>query len=90
MIAAADAAQYGEPPPPELRLAWRIQQWGPPDGNGWNDWPAGQLDRMSAVLNVYNAMMAYVGGSGNVEWMDANPAAARTVTRITKWRMELD
>lgn len=90
MIAAADAAQYGEPPPPALRLAWRIQQWGPPDGNGWMDWPAGQLDRISAVLNVYNAMSAYANGKGTADWMDANPQIARTVARITKWRMGLD
>jgi len=51
------------------------------------DWPAGQLDRMSAVLNVYNQMSTYASGKGDASWMDANPGIARTVANVIKWRM---
>ncbi len=88
-MAAADCAQYGEPAPPELRLAWRIQQWGPPNSDGWGEWPAGQIDRLSAVLNVYNAMAAYAGNA-SADWLDRHPQQAAVVGQVLRWRMGID
>lgn len=72
-------------------MAWRILKWGSPDGNGWNDWPAGLIERMSAVINVYDSMYAYTTSRGDKsQWADRNPAAFRNVSKILKMDLGLD
>jgi len=51
-------------PPLELIAAWRSEQWGLPRGKGWKDEPAGSLERMMHVLNVYRAFKAFTERRG--------------------------
>ncbi len=62
MLAAADYAERRKEsvPPSELRLAFRCVQWNAlPNPGGLMDQPAGLVERMTIVLNTYNAMKAW-------------------------------
>lgn len=53
-----DCAAGDGPPPPELRLAWQCERWKTlPDAGGLYDQDYKTLTRMSALSNVYNAIM---------------------------------
>jgi len=88
MTAVADCAQYGEPAPPSLLMAWRIEQWGDPYGKGWMHWPAGMIDRVTIANNVYKAFKAYLGAKKLTDFTASNPAAWEIVTSVMNLRKE--
>lgn len=50
----------GEPPPPELKLAWLVDQWGTlPDAGGLYDQDAQTLKRMTVYNNIYKVVMKW-------------------------------
>ena len=60
-MAAADYAEGKGDAPPELRLAFRCQQWNSlPVSGGILDQPAGLVDKMTVAINVYHGMKAYL------------------------------
>ena len=60
ILAAADAGRYGTPAPPLLRQAWQLKRWDAlPEAGGLRDQPAGLLQRMGHLLDIYNAHRAY-------------------------------
>lgn len=72
-------------------MAWRIQQWGDPYGKGWMEWPAGQIDRITAALNVYQAQAAYQQAAGRGDsagWAASNAAAWDIVAKIIELRQK--
>lgn len=80
--------QNGEPPPPELRFAQRVQMWGDPTGRGWMEWPAGMVDKATAALNTYRTFQAYEGaGTKKAAWSKANPGAWQTVSWVIAERI---
>jgi hypothetical protein len=87
ILAAADAAKGG-PPPPELVWAWRSEKWGLPNGRGWLNEPAGLVDRMSQALSVYSAAMLYEtrkpGHEG--EWARSHPEEWKVIQAIGELR----
>ena len=98
ILAAADFAEEIEDedgnkaePPPELILAWQVQQWGYVAVFGDQPMPANMLRRMSACLNYYNATISYIAGSHNIaEWARANPVHLKMTTTIREMRTNHD
>jgi len=93
VLAAADAAEGVGGMPAELELALQCERWGAlPEPGGLLDQPMGLLARMSAVLNVYNALKSEQqrGSSTLTDWSRSNPGALQTVARIEKMRAEQD
>lgn len=87
-MAAAAVVFDDAPPPPELRMAWRVRRWGAPYADGWMDWPAGLVDKMAIAENVYNACLSYrnVPAGGGVAWTQRNPQAWQIVSKILAQR----
>ena len=90
-MAGADYAEfgdeYGDEPPPELLLAWQVEQWGSVAVFGAREIPANLLRRMSSCLNVYKAFLSYVAGSNNIaKWATANPVYLEIVTMVREIR----
>ena len=57
LIEQAVGAARGQPPPADLQLAWKCQQWGAlPDAGGMNDQDYKRLQGMSVSLNIYNTI----------------------------------
>ena len=55
----------GEPPPPELSLAWDTERWGVlPDGGGLYDQDYALLRRMKILANIHAALSGYRNMSG--------------------------
>ena len=53
--AAVKAADEGETPPPELRLAWWCEQWNAlPENGGLYQQDHKTIRRMTALTNIYN------------------------------------
>ena len=77
------AAAYAEDakknaPPPELLLAFQAEQWGVlPEPGGLRDQRIGELDRLTAALNVYRAMKSYKDcpPKDRSSWHKNNPQA---------------
>lgn len=79
-MAAAAVVFDKATPPPELSEAWLYQRWGL--GNVL-ELPAGRIQKINAVLNVYNACNAYQSAGGrSVEWTKRNPAAWNLVSAL--------
>ena len=77
-------------PPKELIYAWRIEKWGPPWAGGWMKWPAGLMLKMTACLNVYNAVTGSRSFNGSLaEFASVNPDAFERIVAITKLRQEV-
>ncbi len=59
-----------------------------PEPGGLLDQPAGLLNRMTQVYNVWFAFKAYKqrDASKNKEWIDANPDLYATIRRVNKLR----
>jgi len=91
MIAVADAAQYGDPPPREVQTVYRIKRWGDPWGGGWKDWPAGMLQRLTVAENITEAFKsAKRARPGKFkEWTETNPDQAEIFDSITGLRMKM-
>lgn len=74
------------PPPPELVLAFQTEQWGAPAVFG-GQIPVKLLRRMSACLNVNNAIMSYKAGSHRLaDWARAHPKQADLIVSIREMR----
>ena len=87
-MAAADYAEGKGEAPPELRLAFRCQQWNSlPVSGGILDQPAGLVERMTTALNVYNAMKSWkqVDQSKVSEFTRNNP----DTWDIVQWVLEM-
>jgi len=93
-VAAADFAEgYTDedgnklPPPPELVLAWQVEQWGATAIFGSHEIPVRLLRRMSNALNVYKAFSSYTAGSNNAaEWARSHPVYLDVVRHIRELR----
>ena len=89
MLAAAAAAQWDEPAPEELQMAWDCQQWHSlPETGGLLDQPAGIVSRMNAVLNVYNAFKSRQDVDNNADWTEKYPRAWKIVAHIERMRFD--
>ena len=88
MLAIADHLLDGTPAPYDLSYALRVSRWGSPEGNGWLDWPAGQMTRVNGCLNVYNAGSGYQRAAGSTaEWAKRNPQGWELVGVLLEARM---
>lgn len=89
ILAAADFAEGDNTePPPELFLAWQVEQWGAEAVFG-TVVPARLLMRMSASVNVYNAFTNYIAGSHQAaEWARSHPAQLRIVQSVREMRQQ--
>lgn len=86
ILAAADAARKRTPPPPELVLAWRCEQYRTlPRAGGLWDQPFGLVEKMTVCLNVYNACREWARGVGK-DWIKNN----RSTFEILQAVWELD
>lgn len=54
-----------------------IKAWGDPRGKGWLLWPYGDLDRMTAALNIYDICRSWQATTieSQGEWIEKNPLA---------------
>lgn len=53
-----EAADYGEPPPPELELAWQCERWrAMPDAGGLLDQDNGLMRKMTIYSNIFNTVV---------------------------------
>ena len=74
ILAAAACAEGDGPPPPELVLAQDARAWNTlPEDGGLRDQRAGELRRMSAALNAYEAMRAFHASTDKAQWARDRP-----------------
>ena len=74
ILAAAACAEGNGPPPPELVLAQDARAWNTlPEPGGLRDQRAGELRRMSAALNAYEAMRAFHASDDKAQWARDRP-----------------
>ena len=50
------------------------------------EWPAGLIDKMTTVLNVYQAFSNYISSGGGAKWARANGGAWYIVTYVKQMR----
>jgi len=87
ILAAADCAEGRGPPPPELELAWQARSWGTlPEAGGLRDQRAGELRRLSAALNTYNAVKAFHAAKDAKQWADTRPDQWRIMQYVATLR----
>lgn len=71
-------------------MAWRIERWGPPFEGGWMNWPAGLINRIERVHNVYQAHKNYASFGGNiVQFTQSQPDSWNVITYVMKLREQL-
>lgn len=88
ILAAAACADGDGPPPPELTLAWRCEQYHVlPYPGGLLDQPAGLVNRMTAALNAFTVWRAYIQAPRKGEWIAANPDGWRIVGEIINGKL---
>jgi hypothetical protein len=74
MLAAAACAYNEGPPPPELTLAWQCKRWGTlPEPGGLRDQIAGEMERMAAAQNAYDAVRGSLASGDHARWAAVNP-----------------
>ena len=76
----------------ELRMAWQCERWHAlPEQGGLLDQPAGMLQRMAAMLNVYNAFKTFKASSGNLMALaNSQPQVLTLVRDIERMENEHD
>lgn len=75
-------------PPPELTLAWQVEQWGGQAVMG-GEIPAQTLRRMTVLKNVYTAFQSYRAGKYRLaQWVQANPTQYDIVARVRQMRTD--
>ena len=90
MIRAADCATSDEPPPPLLSLYWNCERFGTlPEAGGLYDQPAGLLEQMATLSNIYQAHKAQAKAGRITDFADNNPDAFRLVVQIQNMRSEV-
>jgi len=73
-------AKYSSPP--ELDLAFQVKQWGTlPEAGGLRDQRAGEIEKLTTLLNVYHAVSGFNRAEDRGQWMRANPQS----WEIYKW-----
>jgi hypothetical protein len=89
LAAAAHAKDANNPPPRELTLAWQAKNWNVlPNAGGLRDQRIGELERMAAVLNAYNAWSAFIRSKNYVEFHRNHPREMEIVTKIIELQKE--
>lgn len=89
ILAAAACADGKGPPPPELELAWQARAWSTlPEPGGLRDQRAGELQRMAAVLNTYDAWRARTQHANWAKWAKESPESWRIVSYVLKLRKQ--
>ncbi len=90
ILAAAACAEGDGPPPPELELGWQARRWhgALPEAGGLRDQRAGELHRIAAALNVYDAVKGWRGSANWVKWRDEYPEQWKVVSRVIALREE--
>jgi len=85
-------ARDGAEAPMELRMAWQCERWHAlPEQGGLLDQPAGMLQRMAAMLNVYNAFKTFKASSGNLMALaNSQPQVLALVRDIERMEMTHD
>ena len=87
ILAAAACAEGDGPPPPELELGWQARRWRVlPEPGGLRDQCAGELRRMIAALNVYDAIKGWRGSANWVRWRDECPEQWEIVASVLQMR----
>jgi hypothetical protein len=87
ILAAAACAERKGPPPPELTLAWQSRSWGAlPEGGGLRDQRAGDLARMSAALNTYEAVREWRSAKAWASWSKEHPEQWEIVSMVLRMR----
>ncbi len=96
ILAAADAGRYNEPAPPLLRQAWQLKRWEAlPEAGGLRDQPAGLLQRMGQLLDIYNAHRAYASalvsypGEKIAQFEAQNPDIMAIMARVRRLKAEV-
>ena len=76
----------------ELRMAWQCERWHAlPEQGGLLDQPAGMMQRMAAMLNVYNAFKTFKASSGNLMALaNSQPQVLTLVRDIERMENEHD
>jgi len=97
ILAAADAGRYDGKPPPLLRQAWQLKRWHAlPEAGGLRDQPAGLLQRMGHVADVYEAHRAYrtalysYPDTGLGQWEARNPDVMTILQRVRRLKREIE
>lgn len=87
ILAAAACADGKTAPPPELVLAWQCQTWGTlPEPGGIRDQRIGELERMTACLNAYDAMRKRALSKNWVELAKSDPHTMKIVNYVMELR----
>lgn len=74
ILAAAAYAEGNGSPPPELVLAQDARAWNTlPELGGLRDQRAGELRRMTAALNAYEAVKAFHASDDKAQWAQDRP-----------------
>lgn len=76
----------------ELRMAWQSERWHTlPEAGGLLDQPAGLLQRMAVVSNVYNAFKALKASAGNlVQLANSQPQVLAIVRQVERMEDQYD
>lgn len=75
------------PPPPELLLALKIEQWGVSMLFS-EPLPIGEIRRMTAALNVYRAFISFRSGAHNsASWAQSHPGDLDIITSVRELRL---
>lgn len=87
ILAAAACAEGKGPPPPELEQAWQARNWRAlPEPGGLRDQRVGELRRMAAVVNVYDAVCSHRRSTNWAEWAKRNPEMFRLINTVQRLR----
>jgi hypothetical protein len=79
-------ARDGAEAPVELRLAWQVDRWHAlPEAGGLLDQPAGLLQRMASMSNVYNAFKIFAQSAGQLmQLANSQPQVLAIVRNIER------
>ena len=89
MLEAAASAQWDQPAPEELQMAWDCQRWNTlPEPGGLLDQPAGYVHRMNVALNVHDAFQSRQSAEDHVGWTEKHPRAWKIVAHIERIRFD--
>jgi len=89
ILAAAACADSEGPPPPELVLAQNARFWNKlPEPGGLRDQRAGELQRMTAALNVYETIRGFHASNNWEQWGRTNPGGSAILAYVLRLRRE--
>ncbi len=90
-MAALRCARDKAAAPAALQLAWQAERWGAlPEAGGLLDQPAGLMQRMGALMNVYNAYKTMQAHTGKlVQLANTNPQVISLVRQIEKLEVQI-